>query len=138
MIGLRDAAFSVGLKVPLSIVFAAIDLYHQFPTPGQKLFFAQGVEVSIAPAAYFVVTQELAKGAHLTFTPRVVAPLLESFGLSGQLSFLVETASTRMFVFATYLHLFGNGLDTFVPISGDVDKMTDFRTDLAIGGLGAF
>ncbi len=127
----NEDALAVQLKLPLSLVYTAIDLFYQLPSADKRLYFGFGAELSIAPAVYFAVTQYVNENLYVTLTPRLHTPLFDKVAVNPQVAVGFDSPAVDFSLFVAYQHIFGAGID--FKIASDSETQ-DFRNDFALLG----
>ena len=124
----QDRGFSIGLKVPHTLVNSALDLYYQFPC-GTSCAQGVGVEAAAMPGLYYSFSHYFDE-AYVTFTGR--ASLYDkSVRLNSQLA-LGTVRHPDLFLFLGYELLLGGAS---VQTDGfDFDDQIAPTTTIAITG----
>lgn len=119
-------AVAVQLKVPISGFFATLDGYYQLPVGSDHFFAGFGVELSLAPGIYAIMTEYLSKNLYITLTQRMLI-----FGVNPQIAVGLD-GDLDVSIFASYLRFFGDGIDVD---QGNPDRMFDSTDRRASVGL---
>ncbi len=138
------SGFAVQLKIPITVIFASLDLYYEFPSD-HPWFFGLGVELGSLYGAYGVVTRYLNNNTYVSFTPRVLTnTLVESERNSEGQFFMINpqlTLGTERFewadigLFVSYAYQTGEGINVNLCVIFDSCEEKDFRKNYLLVGL---